>query len=98
VLVNEAQASTAAEESAVTPAEIMRLGMAFWGSKALLGGVELGVFSVLASAGGLDSEAPRKAATQCLHVQSGCVIGPSLLPQAFRPPPSQLSSSRPAES
>ena len=33
---------------AVTPDRIMQLGMAFWGSKALLSAVELGVFSELA--------------------------------------------------
>ncbi len=32
----------------VTPARIMQLGMAFWGSKTLLSAVELGVFSELA--------------------------------------------------
>ena len=33
--------------SAITPEKIMQLGMAFWGSKALLSAVELGVFSEL---------------------------------------------------
>jgi hypothetical protein len=47
---------SAAGEAAVTPHEILQLGMGFWGSKALLSAVELGVFSVLAS-GPADLEA-----------------------------------------
>jgi len=43
----------------VTPEAIMQLGMGFWGSKALLSAVELGLFSELVSAGPLDSEALR---------------------------------------
>jgi len=31
-----------------TPNKIMELGMGFWGSKALLSGVELGLFTELA--------------------------------------------------
>src|SRR5262245_32103574 len=42
-----------------TPGRILELGLAFWGSKALLSAVELGVFSVLAQ-GPLDVEALRK--------------------------------------
>jgi hypothetical protein len=38
----------------------MQLGTAFWGSKTLLSAVELGVFSELAGAGALDSEALRE--------------------------------------
>ncbi len=50
--------TTAAETAAeVTPDAIMQLGFAFWGSKALLSAVELGVFSELADAGALDAEA-----------------------------------------
>jgi hypothetical protein len=45
-------------DSAVSPASIMALGMGFWGSKAVLSAVELGVFSALA-AGPLDGEALR---------------------------------------
>ncbi len=45
-------------DSTLSPASIMALGMGFWGSKALLSAVELGVFSALA-AGPLDSEALR---------------------------------------
>ncbi len=44
----------------VTPEAIMQLGMGFWGSKALLSAVELGVFSELASAGALDADALRE--------------------------------------
>ncbi len=49
---------TAAREpiAQVTPDAIMQLGLGFWGSKALLSAVELGLFSVLADAGPLDSE------------------------------------------
>lgn len=39
---------TAAEQPAVTPDLIMQLGLEFWGSKALLSAVEMGVFSELA--------------------------------------------------
>lgn len=52
--------TTAGEPAApVTPDAIMQLGFAFWGSKALLSAVELGVFSELAEAGSLDVEALR---------------------------------------
>ena len=44
----------------MTPDAIMQLGLAFWGSKALLSAVELGVFSELAQAGALDGEALRE--------------------------------------
>jgi SAM-dependent methyltransferase len=47
-------------ENQVTPAAIMQLGTAFWGSKTLLSAVELGVFSELAVAGTLDGEALRE--------------------------------------
>ncbi len=43
-----------------TPDAIMQLGFGFWGSKALLSAVELGVFSELADAGALDSETLRE--------------------------------------
>jgi cyclopropane fatty-acyl-phospholipid synthase-like methyltransferase len=53
--------TTAAEQAApVTPDEIMQLGFGFWGSKALLSAVELGLFSALAEAGPLDGEALRE--------------------------------------
>jgi hypothetical protein len=42
-----------------TPDEIMQLGLGFWGSKALLSAVELGLFSELAAAGHLDAETLR---------------------------------------
>jgi SAM-dependent methyltransferase len=44
----------------VTPDAIMQLGFAFWGSKTLLSAIELGVFSELADADGLDGEALRE--------------------------------------
>jgi hypothetical protein len=37
----------------VTPDAIMQLGLAFWGSKALLSAVEMGLFAVLSEAGPL---------------------------------------------
>lgn len=59
-LVSEVQASAVEQDTEVTPAAIMQLGMAFFGSKTLLSAVELGVFSELASAGALDSDTLRK--------------------------------------
>lgn len=58
--MSEVQASAVEHDIEVTPAAIMQLGMAFWGSKALLSAVELGVFSELASAGALDGDTLRK--------------------------------------
>ncbi len=58
--VDEAQMSAVEHENQPTPAAIMQLGMAFWGSKTLLSAVELGVFSELAGAGALDAEALRE--------------------------------------
>ena len=46
-------------EPQVTPDAIMQLGLGFWGSKALLSAVELGLFSELA-AGPLDGDALRE--------------------------------------
>ena len=43
------------EGAQVTPANIMQIGLGFWGSKALLSAIELGVFSELA-AGPLEGE------------------------------------------
>jgi hypothetical protein len=54
----------------LTPEAIMQLGMGFWGSKALLSAVELGLFSELASAGPLDAEALRGRLG--LHARSAC--------------------------
>src|ERR1700730_9215874 len=59
-LVSEVQASAVEQDTEVTPAAIMQLGMAFLGSKTLLSAVELGVFSELASAGALDSDTLRE--------------------------------------
>lgn len=58
--MSEVQASAVEQDTEVTPAAIMQLGMAFLGSKTLLSAVELGVFSELASAGALDSDTLRK--------------------------------------
>jgi hypothetical protein len=54
------QARPAADRGEVTPAAIMQLGLGFWGSKALLSAIELGVFTELASDGPLDAEALRE--------------------------------------
>jgi hypothetical protein len=45
---------------AVTPDAILELGLGFWGSKALLSAIELGVFSELAKDGPRDAEALRE--------------------------------------
>ncbi|MGH3538977.1 MAG: methyltransferase [Pseudonocardiaceae bacterium] len=58
--MTEVQPSAVEQGTPVTPAAIMQLGMAFWGSKTLLSAVELGVFSELASVGALDGEALRE--------------------------------------
>jgi O-methyltransferase domain/Dimerisation domain len=44
----------------VTPEGIMQLGLAFWGSKALLSAIELGVFTELADGGPLEGDALRE--------------------------------------
>src|SRR5260370_39536964 len=59
------------------PDAIMQLGMGFWGSKALLSAVELGLFSELASAGALDAEALRERLG--LHTRSACDFFDSLV-------------------
>ncbi len=48
------------EAEQVTPDAILQLGLAFWGSKALLSAVELGVFSELAKTGPEDGETLRE--------------------------------------
>lgn len=58
--MNPTQPTAVEHRAQVTPAAIMHLGMAFWGSKTLLSAVELGVFSELASAGALEGEALRE--------------------------------------
>ena len=68
-----AEAKPSASEHAApapTPEEIMRLGMGFWGSKALLSAVELGLFSELATSGPLGSETLRERLG--LHQRSAC--------------------------
>ncbi|MGH8472880.1 MAG: methyltransferase [Gammaproteobacteria bacterium] len=57
---SEVQPSAVEQATQVTPAAIMQLGMAFWGSKTLLSAVELGVFSELAGGAALDGEALRE--------------------------------------
>jgi hypothetical protein len=46
----------ATEQQAVTPDAILELGLGFWGSKALLSAVEVGVFSELAGGGALSAD------------------------------------------
>ncbi len=50
----------------VTPDAIMQLGLGFWGSKALLSAVELGLFTELAASGG-PGDADALAARLGLH-------------------------------
>jgi len=57
--MSEAGTETVGQAEQVTPEAIMQLGMAFWGSKALLSAIELGVFSELADGGALDGDALR---------------------------------------
>ena len=52
--------ATPGAATAPTPDAIMQLGFGFWGSKALLSAVELGLFSELAAAGPLDAEELRE--------------------------------------
>jgi hypothetical protein len=58
--MTEAQTTPAEPAAQVTPDAIMEVGFGFWGSKALLSAVELGVFSELAEARALDGEALRE--------------------------------------
>jgi hypothetical protein len=58
--MSEAQAAAAKQSGDVSPDAILQLGLGFWGSKALLSAIELGVFSELADAGSLDGEALRE--------------------------------------
>ena len=54
--MTEAYSATAAEKAEqVTPDAIMQLGLAFWGSKALLSAIELKLFHVLCEGGPLGS-------------------------------------------
>jgi len=53
--MTDLQTKPTAPDQQVTPDAIMQLGLGFWGSKALLSAVELGVFSELAG-GELDAE------------------------------------------
>jgi cyclopropane fatty-acyl-phospholipid synthase-like methyltransferase len=56
----ETRMSTITQETQLTPETIMKLGMAYWGSKVLLTAVELGLFTELADAGPLDGKALRE--------------------------------------
>jgi hypothetical protein len=58
--MGEAESAAAVQAERVTPEPIMELGLAFWGSKALLSAIELGVFSELADSGPLDAKALRE--------------------------------------
>jgi O-methyltransferase domain/Dimerisation domain len=58
--MTDAQTPAVEQAAPVTPDAIMQLGFGFWGSKALLSAVELGVFSELAKAGPLDAETLRE--------------------------------------
>jgi precorrin-6B methylase 2 len=63
IMPNKAKKSVDHDDKNVkplTPEKIMQLGMAFRDSKALLSAVELGLFSELASAGPLDTDALRE--------------------------------------
>jgi hypothetical protein len=73
------QGSTSDDQVAAgpTPDGIMQLGMGFWGSKALLSAVELGLFSELASSGPLDCETLRERLG--LHSRGACDFFDSLV-------------------
>jgi O-methyltransferase domain/Dimerisation domain len=58
--LEEAQPGPDADAPHVTPDAIMQLGLGFWGSKALLTAVELGVFSLLAATGPVEGETLRE--------------------------------------
>ena len=65
------------EAEQVTPDAILQLGLAFWGSKALLSAVELGVFSELAKTGPEDGETLRERLG--LHARSATDFFDSLV-------------------
>jgi hypothetical protein len=65
-----ATADASERDQGPTPEAIMQLGMGFWGSKALLSAVELGLFSELCAAGPLDAEALRERLG--LHSRCAC--------------------------
>jgi hypothetical protein len=75
--MSEAQAAQVEHSADVTPAAIMELGFAFWGSKTLLSAIELGVFSELADAGSLDGDALRERLG--LHARSATDFFDSLV-------------------
>jgi precorrin-6B methylase 2 len=67
--VETASAVQGGSAPAVTPDQIMQLGMGFWGSKTLLSAIELGVFSSLASGPASEEELRTRLG---LHERSCC--------------------------
>jgi precorrin-6B methylase 2 len=64
-----ASAAQGAPAPGVTPDQIMQLGMGFWGSKALLSAIELGVFTALAAGPASEEELRARLG---LHERSSC--------------------------
>jgi hypothetical protein len=58
--MSETETEAANQPTGVTPDAIMQLGLGFWGSKALLSAVELGVFSELAADGPVEGDVLRE--------------------------------------
>jgi hypothetical protein len=58
--MSETETEATEQPTGVTPDAIMQLGLGFWGSKALLSAVELGVFSKLAADGPLEGDVLRE--------------------------------------
>jgi hypothetical protein len=58
--MSETETETTEQPTGATPDAIMQLGLGFWGSKALLSAVELGVFSELAADGPLQGDVLRE--------------------------------------
>jgi hypothetical protein len=54
--MSETEPVAAGQQAAVTPDAILQLGLGFWGSKALLSAVEVGVFSELAGGAALSAD------------------------------------------
>ncbi|MGV9799644.1 methyltransferase [Mycobacterium sp. NPDC003449] len=57
---NPESPTVAEQPESVTPDAIMQLGLGFWGAKALLSAVELGLFAVIGKAGPLDADELRE--------------------------------------
>ena len=58
--MSEAPTASEGQGTPPSPAGIMHLGSAFWGSKTLLSAIELGLFSELAASGPLDADVLRE--------------------------------------